>query len=63
MRSQDIFSRVTFYEESILHVTRGMVRREVECSKVVIIVFYLWTVGDPETDPDENLLYLFESLS
>ena len=67
MGSQNVFSfsvicRSRIYEKSVLHVASRMVGGKIKRFKVVIIVFDFRSVGNSETDADENFLYFVEGL-
>ena len=47
-------------EERVLHIARGVLRREIERGEIVEVVFELGSVGHGETEAEEHLLDLFK---
>ena len=55
--------RVFIYVKGIVHGSGGMMSRNVECFKIMIIVLYLWTFHYIETNGREKVLHAFDRLS
>src|SRR5665213_2965849 len=54
MRAQEPV-RILMNIKSVLHITRRMIRRKVQCGKIVPVVFYLRTFCNGKTKPPEDL--------